>query len=114
MRSIDDHELESVSGGAFLLWRARLIRDSIAWEALTNLGGEASSNTGGWGVVGPGNFNSTNVYSPGAINGSDSMSDNYSGTGPGGFGGSLGSGGFGGGTSSGGGRSMSEYDVNMC
>jgi hypothetical protein len=90
VRELNMHELELVSGGN---WLTRLIRDGIAWEALMSAGpGPTPSNSSGWGVVGPGRFANTNPSSADAINGSDSMSDDYEGDGPGGFGSSLGSG----------------------
>lgn len=90
MRLLAEHEFDVVSGGfaigRFGGWVGRLFRDGLAWEAVTNIGpGPASSSTRNFGVVGPGSSYNTDPSSVGAINGHDSMSDGYSGNGPGGF-----------------------------
>lgn len=86
MNVIDlDEELQSVSGGV-----ASVVR--YVWNAflgdfiVTTIKDMPMPAFQPLGIVGPGSMSSTNVSSINAINGSDSMSDHYSG-GAGGFGG---------------------------
>lgn len=79
MQTLSISETRQVAGGYGFMARffARELFKAGVFNAILAGPGPASRSTGGWGVVGFGNFGATNPSSAMAVNGHDRESDDY-------------------------------------